>query len=354
MDFIVIEGYKSIKSANLQIKPINILIGANGSGKSNFISFFELVNRAYEQKFQEYVGLRGGPDKLLHKGAKFTSEVYTKIGFGKNQYSIRLKLGDAGFVFASEGLWYDNNPYYKNPVDIATFERESRLKYYGMSRAGYIRRYLEGFKKYHFHDTSKNSPFSQTSHIENDSYFLYEQGENLAAFLFSIRNKHSIVYQRIIKTIQSIAPFFSDFYFQPNAEGFIRLQWQDKYSSVVYGANDFSDGTLRFIALTTLFLQPELPASIIIDEPELGLHPFAINKLAGMIQSVAERQVQVIVATQSADLVNHFKPDDIVTVDQRNGESVFERLKGNELAQWLEEYSVGDLWQRNVIKGGQP
>jgi predicted ATPase len=148
----------------------------------------------------------------------------------------------------------------------------------------------------------------------------------------------------IVKTIQSIAPYFSDFYFQPNAEGYIRLQWQDKYSSTIYGASDISDGNIRFIALATLLMQPNIPPCIIIDEPELGLHPFAISKLAGMIQSASAKGTQVIIATQSADLVNHFEPDAIVTVDQVNGESVFKRLDGEELSVWLEDYSIGDLW----------
>ena len=166
--------------------------------------------------------------------------------------------------------------------------------------------------------------------------------------------KNKLVYNRIVNTIQSIAPFFSDFYFQPNQEGYIRLQWQDKYSSTIYGVTDLSDGTIRFIALTTLFLQPNLPTSIIIDEPELGLHPFAISKLAGMMQSIAARGVQVIAATQSSDLINHFEPHDIITVDQIGGESVFNRLNADDLSAWLDEYSVGDLWQRNIVQGGQP
>ena len=153
---------------------------------------------------------------------------------------------------------------------------------------------------------------------------------------------------------ESIAPYFSDFFFQPNDEGYLRLEWQDKYSSNVYGASDLSDGTIRFIALTALFMQPDLPETIIIDEPELGLHPFAISKLAGMIQSVAAKGTQVIVATQSTDLMSYFNPDDIIAVDQHNGESVFNRLKQEDLDIWLTDYSLGDLWKRNIITEGQP
>jgi predicted ATPase len=351
MDFIKIEGFKSIKSAQLNLAPINILIGANGSGKSNFIQFFEFLNQLYDRKLEKYVALNGGAEKILHKGSKVSNKIKTHISFNNNvnSYSFSIEKGSDSFIFESEGLWYHNDK-----KDYRHYQKEASIKTDDAYRAEHIRLYLNGLKKYHFHDTGKNSPFNEMSHIDNDSYFLYEKGGNLAAFLFKIQTENVVFYHRIVKIIQSIAPFFSDFYFQANSEGFVRLQWQNKYSSTIYGASDLSDGTIRFIALVTLFMQPRLPRSIIIDEPELGLHPFAIAKLAGMIQSVAKKGIQVIVATQSADLVNHFDPNDVITVDQKAGETQFNRLKQESLSLWLEDYMIGDLWQKNVITGGQP
>ena len=352
IDYIEISGFKSIKKIHLDLQPVNILIGANGSGKSNFISFFEFLNKLYDKKLSEYIALKGGEDKMLHKGSKITSNLSFEVSFNDeiNGYSAELILGEEGLVFKTEHLLYEGTKGW----NISTYRNEANIKTTDNFRAPYVKKYLDRLKKYHFHDTSKNSPFSKMSHIENDSYFLYEEGQNLAAFLYSIREENKTVYNRIVKTIQSIAPFFSDFYLQPNSEGYLRLNWQDKYSSIVYGPNDFSDGTLRFIALTTLFMQPNLPDTIIIDEPELGLHPFAITKLSGMIKSVVLKGSQVIVATQSTDLVNNFSPEQIITVDQVEGESLFKRLNSDELTQWLEEYSVGELWQRNILSGGQP
>ena len=352
MDYITIKGYKSIKSLKLELKPINILIGANGAGKSNFISFFDFLNRLCTRNLTEYVALRGGPDKLLHKGSEITNQISFEVSFQnqKNGYSATLERGDESFIFIYEYLIFNRN----KDVDIASFNSEAKIKTSDNFRAKYIIKHLESYRKYHFHDTSKNSPFTQMSHVDNDRYFLYEEGKNIAAFLYYIQVKHKVIYNRIIKTIQSIAPFFSDFFFQPNEEGYIRLQWQSKFSSTIYGATDLSDGTIRFIALTTLFFQPNPPDCIIIDEPELGLHPFAISKLAGMIKSVSSKDVQVILATQSADLINHFNAEDIVTVNQINEESHFNRLNREGLETWLDEYSIGDLWQRNIMKGGQP
>ena len=251
MDSIKIIGYKSIKEATVELRPINLLIGANGSGKSNFLSFFEFINRLYDRKLQEYVALNGGASKMMHKGSKATNELSATIKFkdGVNSYSFTVKEGNDSFIFTEENLWYLNNPW-----QISNYGNEANVKTDGKYRSKYVRSHLSSFKKYHFHDTGKQSPFNRPSHIENDIHFSYEKGENLAAFLYYILRTNQQVYNRIINTIQSIAPYFSDFYLQPNEEGFVRLQWQDKYSSTIYGVTDLSDGTIRFIALTTLFL----------------------------------------------------------------------------------------------------
>jgi predicted ATPase len=351
MDYIEIAGYKSIKAERIDLNPINILIGANGSGKSNFMSFFEFLNRLLNRKLNDYIALSGGIDKFLYKGRKTTNQVSFKVEFdkGTNGYAAILEAGVDGFVFTSERLIHNRD----SGVDISRSDREARIKLTDDFNASTIIQYLENLRKYHFHDTSDNSPFTKLSSIRNDVYFLHSDGANLAAFLYTISERNKRVYNRIIQTIQSVAPYFSDFYFEPNAEGFIGLRWSDKYNEIVFGATDLSDGTLRFIALTVLFMQPDPPRTIIIDEPELGLHPTAIAKLAGMIKSVAAQGCQIILATQSADLISHFAPEDIVTVDQIGGSSTFKRLSKDEFEQWLEEYTLDDLWKRNIITTGQ-
>ena len=347
MDRIEIKGYKSFKDLALDLLPINILIGSNGSGKSNFLSFFEFLNRLYEQKLTEYVALNGGIDKYFFQGSKITDTIEATIYFKCNSYSFELQEGDNRFVFLKEGLGY-----YQSYSDIALFGNEANIKSYsGLSRGEYIRKYLSEIKKYHFHDTGKSSPFTKESHIVNDTYFLYEKGGNLAAFLYGIREKEPIVYKRIIRVIQSIAPYFSDFYFNVSAAETVRLQWTDKFSSTIYGPTDLSDGTIRFIALATLFLQPVRPKVIIIDEPELGLHPLAIQTLAGMIKSAAAKGTQVIIATQSADLITNFDAEDVITVNQTDGVSVMKRHSSEELNAWLDDYTLGDLWKQNILKG---
>jgi len=132
----------------------------------------------------------------------------------------------------------------------------------------------------------------------------------------------------------------------------IRLRWKHRGSDDTFDASDFSDGTLRFICLTTLLLQPRLPTIILLDEPELGLHPYALHLLAGMMRA-ASANTQIIASTQSVTLANQFSCEDLIIVDRVNDASQFRRLDEQELADWLDEYSIGELWEKNII-GGAP
>lgn len=352
MDYIEIKGYKSIKELQLELRPINVLIGANGAGKSNFISFFNFLKTAYDQQMQYFVAKRGGVDKFLYNGRKQTDIIYSKMGFNDNYYQFTIESGESDLFVKEEILGYktSNSPLTSHPA------KELNIKTYtGLTRAVYIREYLNGLKVYHFHETGEKSPFNTDCKI-NDHFILQSHGSNLAAFLYNLQQNEPIVYKRIIKVIQSIAPYFLDFDLHPNTEGseYIRLGWRDKYSENRYGATDLSDGTIRFIALATLFLQPNPPGMIIIDEPELGLHPFAINKLSGLVQSVSMRGTQVILSTQSVELVNCFDPENIIAVDNIDGASFFNRLDRNRLSEWLNDYAVGDMWRQNLLSKGFP
>lgn len=355
MDSITIKGYKSFKNISVPLRPINILIGSNGAGKSNFLSLFELLGNAYEGHLARSVAQSGGVDKLLHQGRKITDRIYIEVKEGKNAYRLALMESDGTLIVEKESLGYSSYPGHWTYNNIANYKPETALRdYHGMTRGDYINSYISQIKKFHFHDTGKKSPFTGESNIVNDSYHLYSQGDNLAAFLYRIKKDYLVVYKRMIKVIQSVAPFFHDFFLMPNESGGIRLQWKDKFSEVIYGPNDLSDGTIRFIALTVLFMQPHLPKVIVIDEPELGLHPVAIEKLAGLIKIASNRGTQVIAATQNAELISNFQPEDILTVDQRDGQSMILRLEAEDLKEWLNDYTLGDLWKQRIMKGGQP
>lgn len=356
MDSIKIKGYKSFKDLVVPLRKINLLIGANGSGKSNFLSLFELLGNVYDGRLAQSVAQAGGVDKILHQGRKVTERVEVCVVDGKNSYVLSLVESDGKLMVEHEKLGY-NAGYWRgwSFTTISEYTPETCLKTYsGMRRGDYIKDYVSQIRKFHFHDTGRKSPFTSDSDIINDSYRMYAHGENIAAILFKIRDEHPLAYKRIIRVIQSVAPFFNDFYLEPTEAGKIRLQWQDKFSEMIYGPTDLSDGTIRFIALAILFMQPRLPKIIIIDEPELGLHPVAIEKLSGLIKMAAQRGTQIIAATQSAELISNFEPEDILTVNQREGYTTIERLDGSSLEKWLDEYTIGDLWKQKIMKGGQP
>lgn len=353
MDYIDIKGYKSIKDLHLELKPINVLIGANGAGKSNFISFFDFLKKAYDGLLQSTVAKTGGIDKYLHHGRKKTNAIESELSFSSNSNSYGFVLeatSDGKFLVGTESFGYDGKMNtYKMNGDELTVKTDNAF------RSKWIRQYLNGLRVYHFYETGANAPFNSDCKI--DDYFeLQSNGANLAAFLYHLQQYNAIVYNRIVKVVQSVAPYFLDFDLRPNSEGseYIRLAWRDKFSENRYGATDLSDGTIRFIALVALFLRPNPPSVIIIDEPELGLHPFAITKLSGLVRSVAEYGTQVILSTQSVELVNCFSPNDIVVVDNIEGNSIFNRLDETQLSGWIEDYTVGDMWRQNLLNKGFP
>lgn len=387
---ISIKGYKSIKELDLDLSPINVLIGANGSGKSNFISFFKLLHWMMQSpgQLQFFVGQLGGASSFLFDGASVTQHIEAKLDFedNSNRYSYFFRLANAvsdTFIFAEEkfGDLLDLNLSAISPIsspsviqsDNASLNlrmknlnlvkerlsmsghRESRLidlTISGEQVAKNVFSLVQGFATYQFHDTSQTARFKQRWSVDDNQY-LKEDAGNLAPFLLKIRENEPRYYQRIVETLRQITPFFADFVLSPMGNT-VLLQWREKGTDLVFSPHQASDGTLRAMALVTLLLQPpdSLPNVLILDEPELGLHPYAINVIGGLINSASNR-CQVILATQSPLLVDCFDPEEIIVVERNGRESSFNRLVEADLEDWLEEYSLSELWNKNVI-GGRP
>ncbi len=351
-----IEGFKSIKQMKLDLRALNIFIGPNGVGKSNFIALFNLIERIVEGKLQLFIGESGGADSLLYFGRKITNELLVKLEFDKNTYEFGLvPTKDNTLVFSKEDCYFHANgypiPYHESfgSGHKETILSEKRLR--GVGR--FTSKAIKSWKIYHFHDTSDSSKIKQLGDI-NDNYIFKPDGSNLAAFLLFLKSMHPQHYQNIIDTIRMVAPFFDDFILRPSQynPNQIQLEWREKDSDVYFNAHSFSDGTLRFICLATLLQQPDLPSLILLDEPELGLHPYAITLLADLLRS-ASSKTQVIVSTQSVTLVNKFEPVDVIVVERQENQSIFNQLSHDDMKDWLEEYGLGDLWEKNII-GGRP
>ena len=363
LDYITVRGFKSIASIEkLRLGAINVLIGPNGSGKSNFIGAVSFLNAIRSGGLQDYVVRAGGADKILHYGARETDEVYIGISFqeGINGYEISLQPAGADELLPwSETVHYwDKLRYPERPYSLIL---ERAGKEAGITRPVtgrlvlYVRRHLNRWKLYHFHDTSSSSPMKKTADV-NDNRHLRPDGSNLAAFLYLLSREYQDSYRLITGTVRQAAPFFHGFQLEPQLlnPNKIQLECRHAGTDAYFDASSLSDGTLRFIALATLFLQPEgfRPSVILVDEPELGMHPYAITLLASLMKQAAV-ETQVIVSTQSSLLLDHFEPEDVLVANRVDGGTKLNRLDSAELEPWLEEFSLGQLWEKNEL-GGRP
>lgn len=351
---ISISGYKSIrKLENLSLQNLNVLVGANGAGKSNFISLFRMLSRLITGELGYYVAKSGGPDAILHYGRKHTPQLTAEMYFGNNGYKMALEATQANtLIFAHEAFYWNMGGDFTLGAGHSETKASSGIQ---KNIAKFVVPAIKSWIVYHFHDTSDSAPMKQPS-LLNDNGCLRPDGSNLAAYLYRLREQFPEHYRRIVDTIRLVAPFFSDFQLRPNPldPNSIQLEWNEKGSDFPFLGHHLSDGTLRFICLATVLLQPDelMPATLLFDEPELGLHPYAIELLGALMKQTSFKH-QLIISTQSTELLNQFEASNLIVVDRENGQSTFKRLDEDELNEWLEDYSLGDLWKRNVF-GGRP
>lgn len=359
-----IAGWKSIKDQRLELRPLNVIIGANGAGKSNLISFFRLLRAVAENSVQPLIARAGGASAVLHRGPKTTTAIAGETEFsserGLERHEFRLEFAGGDRLISDCESFSEPKPDSPgNQVHhMASGGQFARPAGEGdgqdMEPVPRIRELLGGIGVYHIRDTSDTAPMRLAGYIE-DNRGLRPDAGNLAAVLYLLRQRQPTSYRRVVGAVRTVLPDFAEFELerQPSAPQSILLNWRQRESDYLLGPHQFSDGSLRFIALATLLSQPAeiMPSVLIIDEPELGLHPAALTLLAGMLRS-ASKLGQVIVATQSVALLDEFEVDEVVVAEMAHGESRFRRLDPRGLSDWLEEYSLSQLWEKNVIGGG--
>jgi len=365
---IKVSGFKSISGEHKQcikLGDVTVLLGANGSGKSNLVSFFKMLNYMTTEALQEYVG-KQGVRQLLFYGPKQTESIGFELEFSsedaKDIYEVKLSYGLPDRLFVSgERVFYQKTGY-DRPQEYFLVQggSETGLSKDGRATSRILSKTLSGIRAYQFHDTSDYAKIKDRGYVDDAGYLRNNAG-NLAAFLKMLKEneKYRKYYDRIVRHVRNVMPQFGDFELStlPNNDKYVRLNWTDSEErDYLFGPDQLSDGSLRFMALATLFLQPPdlLPSFIVVDEPELGLHPAAIAELAGMIRQ-ASQYSQVLVATQSTRLVDEFSLENLVVVERDEKErcSVFKRLDAEQLKEWIERYSLSELWEKNIL-GGQP
>ena len=362
IDALTIKGFKSIRNLDrFRFRRLNVLIGSNGAGKSNLVSYFRMLREMVEGRLQLWTRKQGTADRVLSFGIKETPQLESYIGFGRNGYRFVLEpTVEGNFTFSDESLYFKGPFYGEQWTSLGSGHSEANLNSQRerVSAEGvedYCYSSISSWKVYHFHDTSHTAGVKREGALHDNEY-LRSDASNLAAYLHRLSNDSPDIYRQIRRTIRLAIPFFDDFVLKPeplpSGENQIRLLWRQKDSDYAFWPSQLSDGSIRFICLATALLQPDPPSTIIIDEPELGLHPYAITLLASLLRSASKR-MQVVVSTQSVPLVNHFSVGDLVVVEREQGATVFRRHREQDFKSWLKEYSIGELWEKNVL-GGRP
>lgn len=344
---IKIKGFKSIKDMNLDLNPINIIIGPNGSGKSNFISIFQLLNKIINKELQSYIAVSGGANRFLYFGNKITQKIDINLTLNENSYNLSLvpAVPDTLCIDKEQVCYQDTNC-----KDLGK-GYESHLKDDDNYKSNYTLNFLEKIMIYHFHDVGINSPIKKRCSI-NDNIYLQAHADNLPAMLYKFKESYKYEYDEIISVVKMVAPFFKDFVLEPENNS-ILLRWKHTGTDKIFDVYDLSDGTLRFIAFATLLLQPNCPDIILIDEPELGLHPYALKILAELFESITKKGKQIVATSQSVEFINEFGYKDIIVADRKEDQTIFKRLYEKEIKEWLNDFAIGTIWSKNVI-GGTP
>ena len=364
-----IRGFRSLKDVELRNLPdATVLIGANGSGKSNFMRFFDMLSWMLKsRRLGEFIEQQGGADDQLYRGNRITPRLEAEISLrndsGRNDYGFHLAYASPDrFFFSEERFRFSRHDrpgdaeweYLDGGHREAMIVEAAQSAVSGVNAitASVIVKLLRNCTTYQFHDTSSGSNMKKTWDAE-ENYWLRSDGGNLASVLHRLEQQDVRRYDLICRHIGRILPVFDRFTLE-TVYGRVKLRWKMKGTDRTIGAHLTSDGSLRFFALVTLLnLPPEMmPDVILLDEPELGLHPTAITLIGEMIRSLSEER-QVIVATQSPLLVDCFNLDEIVVLELHDDETMFRRLEADEYQRWLDEFTTGELWQQNLL-GGRP
>ena len=381
-----IRGFRSLADVEISGLPrAAVLIGANGSGKSNFIRFFEMLSWMIKsRKLGDFIAFHGGADDQLFGGNRVTPRLDATITMrtdrGRNDYRFALSHAHPDRFFFSDERFRFNSDTHPTAAEwqplgsghpeamivemaqtgrrgVPQMEplREGSNEFLDVNTttARVIETLLRNCAVFHFHDTSDKSRI-KTRWDATDNNHLRSHGGNLAAVLRRLEREDVRRYEMICRHIGRILPVFDRFAIE-ESYGKVYLRWKAKWTDKTFGAHLTSDGSLRFFALVTLLnLPPEmLPDVLLLDEPELGLHPMAVTLIGGMIKAVAAKR-QVIVATQSPLLVDAFDLDEVVVLELQEGRTELSKLSPENYRVWLDDrFTPGDLWLKNLI-GGRP
>jgi len=367
---ISIKGFRRLADVELELRPLNVLIGANGIGKSSFLDALSLLSSAAHGSLSRAISDLGGMSALVtyDRGPGLSFDISMEVkDHAPLRYALRLKLQGTGYSIVEEVLRqgsfkhmvsHPGSVRYFNVLDKLvepTWDHdplETSLSEVPrvLEEPGDFRSRLASSTFYHLLNVEPRSPVRVPQPIR-PATLPGKDGEDLVSCLYNLRESDRDRFEAIEDALHAAFPGFERLDFPPIAAGTLAMTWRDKNFSQPFYTHQLSEGMLRFLWLATLLQSPGLTALTLIDEPEVSLHPELLNLLADLFRE-ASRRTQLVIATHSDRLVRFLKPEEVIVMDATDdGMAQLTWADKLDLKEWLDEYSLDEVWRRGLIGG---
>ena len=381
-----VSNYRCLANVDLPLRNLNVLIGPNGAGKTSLLEIFQLLQRGSQLQLGDFLAENGGIDAVINRGrndhrpTKLSIEVTLDVESERSPepmtYTVELFSLQRTLAIGMERLEWQVTSDAPQPFRYIDANGE-RIRYYDpvttklvtpnwayqtnelalaqvpkMYQEPEALRNLLAITAFHsFLDVSSRSAVRLPQPLA-PGMRPGPNGDGLYSALFNMRSKAPETYERILALLEQGFPGFQRLEFDVVGAGQITLMWLERHSRQPLYPNQLSEGTLRFLWLIATLLSPAIPPLLLLDEPEVSLHPELLMLLAGVLQDVSAGS-QIVVATHSPDLIRWLKPDEVLVVDKIDGASTFTWADTMHLEAWLEDFTLRDLWLMGNL-GGRP
>ena len=377
-----VQGFRRLRDVDLKLRPLNVLIGANGSGKTSLLDVFSLLSASARGELKRSIRDIGGIDSNLTVLRDFKGYKTHLAGFELDRrgcgdqivtYVISLSPKGNTYQIPEESLTHTDDtialfrPYIdKVQGDVIYYEQGDKLSPISefrqdefesaLSQAPRVSRETMAFQAslasvthYHVLDVSSRAPVRLPQQLR-EAKLPGQNGEDLAACLYWMRETDPDRFETIEDTLRVAFPSFERLNFPPVAAGLLAITWKERDVKHPFFMHQLSEGTLRFLWLVTLLYSPGLTEVTLLDEPEVSLHPELLSVLAGCLREASQR-TQLIVATHADRLVRFLTPEEVVVLDMEDGATTATRADELDLGAWLSEYTLDQVWQNGRMGG---
>lgn len=379
---LIIQNYRSLADCTLPLRDLAVIIGPNGAGKTALLEVFQLLKRGSQQELAKFLETQGGFHAVLNHREGDSISIELSIDAESEEsdspihYQFELKGRPLGYTIASERLEWQTDRNASAPfryIDAGHGEvryadpasPESTTPVWGYDplelalaqapqvngEVDALRRTLSQTELYGALDVSPRGIIRLPQSL-TPTTLPGPNGDNLFSALYNLRASHRDVYDRIIDLLHQGFADFDGVEFPVVGAGQVTLAWYERGDSQPFYPNQLSEGTLRFLWISTLLLSPELPGRLLLDEPEISLHPELLKLLAALLQDASARSA-IVVATHSPDLIRWLEPEEVLVADKEDGATRFTWADQMNLDEWLDEYTLRDLWLMGNL-GGRP